>query len=72
MNKNLNITMSNNRGNSFIAIVSPNSVGNLDDFNVSETVDKVVKISGKIENMNKSLQEGDYSGSILIRAEYLN
>lgn len=72
MNKNLNTTMSNNRGNSFIAIVSPNSVGNLDDFIVSETTDKVVKISGKIENLNKSLPEGDYNGAILIRAEYLS
>lgn len=71
MNKNLNITLSNGRGNSFNALVSPSSLGNLDDFTVTENNDKVVKISGKINSLDGSLPQDNYSGTILIRAEYL-
>lgn len=71
MNKNLPITMSNETYN-FKALVFPNSIGNLDDFQVNENADKVVKINGKIESLDKSVPCGDYSGVIVIRAEYLS
>lgn len=70
--KGLKVALSNNKGNSFNVTVSPTSLENLHDFTVTENNDKVVKIGGRIDSLDKSLPEGDYSGSILIRAEYLN
>ena len=72
MEKNLKITMSNNKGSCFYATVSPTSVGNLHDFAVTENNDKVVKIGGRIDSLDKSLPEDNYNGTILIRAEYIN
>lgn len=71
MNKNLSIIMSNGKGSSFNALISPTSIGNLDDFTVGENLDKVVKLNGKIEKLDNSLPEDDYNGAILVRAEYI-
>lgn len=72
LDNELSIIMSDNKGNSFTALVSPNKIESLNDFIVNENSDKIVKINGKIEKLNKSLPEGDYSGTILIRAEYIS
>ena len=71
MNKNLSIIISNGKGSSFNALISPTSIGNLDDFVVGENLDKVVKLNGKIEKLDNSLPEDDYNGAILVRAEYI-